>query len=144
MPTTESYAAGFIGVVTTTPTSGTAPPATDWHISEWDATFTTEWAETTNTGGFDVATGRCWESSIPTTCKGNGSFTFFLDLNNPPWGHIEDGKTLLFDFTSQVGQHITGILGIDSFNVKQGGVKGVFSVTVNFHTIGKVTFPVAA
>lgn len=127
----QEYAAGYIGIVIF--------GGVDMNVTEWDATITTEWAETTNTSNYDVASLSCWESSIPTTRKAAGSFTVFVDKNNFPNTSFRDGTVATCDLTAQVGHHITGPVAIDSINYRQGGVKGVISAVVNWHSAGTMT-----
>jgi hypothetical protein len=129
----ESYSAGFHGTVTA--------GGIDWDVDTWEATKTTEWADTTNTGNYDSTDNTCWDDGIPTTTKYNGTFTASFSKVKNPFSVIDSGAVIPANFVAIIGKSITGNIGIDSIAVNQGGIKGVVKFTVTWHSLGKMVNP---
>jgi hypothetical protein len=119
--------AGFEGIVTIN--------GTDYHIEKWQATETTNFNPVTTTADYDAASGKAYLRRLGGVTELAGNFVFPYDSAINPVPALRSGLIVVnLILTMTTGHVITCPLAtIDSYEVDQGGIDGVFKWTVNWH-----------
>lgn len=108
-------------------------------VTDWDATGSTQWEDTTDTGSAG------YETSIPAIDKCSGSFKGSLNLDLLPTSSpgLRQGVNLSNAkfYLERSGKYLdVPLLAIDSVQITSE-VKGVIKFTCNWHANGAFTWP---
>lgn len=114
----------------------------DYGVTGWDATETVETAEVTSTKDYypdDGPRGKTYKRSWAAKWSLSGSFKFNFDSSVNPFPAVEAGSFVALVLTmAYQGQNITCAKAlVTSTPIANGGMNGVFEITINWESYGR-------
>jgi hypothetical protein len=108
---------------------------TTYEITDWSASDSADWQETTNTGSDG------YYEDEPGTLKVTGSFNASMDMDAVPAANLAAGAKVALTLKYEAGVTALALTeaGIDSFEVTSEA-KGIIRFTCNFHSIGSYSW----